>query len=100
MKNIPEVMFPLFWVDENFEIDKPNADKFVSQVKRPLAILNAMKYVIASLGFVLLLVCGGFTYRLYQSNKRSAEMSSSISTNNEEDEREALLNNNNRPSYS
>jgi hypothetical protein len=43
------------WVDENFEIDKINADKFFSEVKLPLMVLEIGKYVILAIGVALIL---------------------------------------------
>lgn len=44
------------WVDENFVIDKPNADKFFYQVKLPLMVLDIGRYVLIGIGLVGLFV--------------------------------------------
>ncbi len=56
------------WVDENFEIDEVNADKFFSEVKLPLMILEIGKYVILAIGvaFILALV-------FYVNKKKNSE---------------------------
>lgn len=51
---MPEVLYPLMWVDENFIIDKKNADIFYNQAQLPLDILNYGKYVLLGVGLVLL----------------------------------------------
>lgn len=68
-KKIPEVLYPLFWVDEHFEIDKKNADKFYYQVKVPLSLINIGKYVLFSFGALLLLVCCSISYTAWKKNK-------------------------------
>ena len=56
------------WVDENFEIDEINADKFFSEVKLPLMVLEIGKYVILAIGvaFILALV-------FYVNKKKNSE---------------------------
>jgi hypothetical protein len=56
------------WVDENFEIDEVNADKFFSEVKLPLMVLEIGKYVILAIGvaFILALV-------FYVNKKKNSE---------------------------
>jgi hypothetical protein len=92
-KKIPEVLFPLFWIDEvrqihafeivlyvnknnrhffsvkHFEIDKKSADMFYYQVKLPLDVINIGKYFIFSVGASLILLCTFFAIRLYRNNK-------------------------------
>ena len=50
--NLPEILYPLIWVDEHFTIDKPNADKFYNQVKLPLMIVDYGKWAILGVGIV------------------------------------------------
>ncbi len=49
---MPEILYPLIWVDEHFTIDKPNADKFYNQVKLPLMIVEYGKWAILGVGIV------------------------------------------------
>ena len=77
-KNIPEIMFPIFWADEHFEIDKKNADIFVNGVRTPLAILSIGKFVIFAVGLALILICAIFAYRL---PKKTSEETSLVNQN-------------------
>lgn len=67
-------MYPLFWVDEHFEIDKVNADKFYYQVKVPLSVINVGKYVILAVGLMLLLVCVGFSFVSWKKNQATPDV--------------------------
>jgi len=53
-KNINQTYraWPIFWADENAQIDDANADKFKSEVQKPISIVNGV-----SIG--LGIVCGG-----------------------------------------
>ena len=53
---MPEILYPLIWVDEHFTIDKPNADKFYNQVKLPLMIVEYGKWAILGVGIVFSIV--------------------------------------------
>lgn len=53
--NLPEILYPLFWVDEHFEIDKKNADKFKNEVKMPLELVNIFKWLLFIVGVVMML---------------------------------------------
>lgn len=46
-------MYPLFWVDENMEVDKETADEYYSQIGLPLKLVSIGKWVIFSLGVIL-----------------------------------------------
>jgi len=50
---LPEVLYPLFWVDEHFTIDEKNADKYYNEVALPLKIVNILKWVIFGIGILL-----------------------------------------------
>lgn len=91
-KNIPEVLFPLFWVDEHFEIDKKNADKFYYSVQLPLNVINIGKWIIFSFGAVLFIVCFAFAYKA--SFKASDEENADRVINSNLNEQTPLLNNN------
>lgn len=68
-KTIAEILFPLFWVDEHFEIDKVNADKYVRQVKTPLTVIKIGKFVIFATGMILMFVCVAFNIFFWKRNK-------------------------------
>lgn len=81
-KSLPEVMYPLFWVDENFKIDEASADKFHSQVMMPLALFNTGKWVLLVVGFVLFTLSGAYAYRNWKSSKQSEEREKLYASNN------------------
>lgn len=64
-----EVLYPLFWVDEHFDIDKPNADNFVRQVKIPLLFVEIGKYLPIALGTLLIL--SSLIYSYVQKRNRT-----------------------------
>lgn len=90
-KNLPEVLYPLFWVDEHFEIDKKNADLFYYQVKLPLLGVSIGKYCLFGIGFILFLISCRYSYTLSKrkqhQNFNIQESSNSIDIN----ERTSLL---------
>ncbi|CAF2399961.1 unnamed protein product [Rotaria sp. Silwood2] len=47
------VVYPMLWIDEHAEIDKPNANKFSRKVTRPITVLHVMKYLILGIGIAL-----------------------------------------------
>ncbi|CAF3376522.1 unnamed protein product [Rotaria sp. Silwood1] len=63
------VIYPMIWVDEHAEIDKPNADKFYRKVTRPITALHVMKYIILGIGIVLFLYAIALiAYRRHKAN--------------------------------
>ena len=83
-ENLPEVLYPLFWLDENFVIDQATADQFYYSIKLPLSIVKIMKFVILGIGCLVLVVCLVFSYRGWKKNQPSDE---------DLDERSLLINN-------
>ncbi|CAF0927586.1 unnamed protein product [Brachionus calyciflorus] len=73
-KKIPEVMYPLFWVDEHFEIDKKNADTFYYQVKLPLMLISIGKYVLSVLGFILFVISCIYAYSLSTKTEQTQDL--------------------------
>jgi hypothetical protein len=65
---------PLFWLDEHFEIDKVNADKFNREVKLPLDVINVGKYVVFVVGMILILVCAGYSFVIWKRNQVVPEL--------------------------
>ena len=74
--NLPEVLYPLFWVDENFEIDKKNADLFYDQVEIPMKVINYGKFVILGTGLILLAICLVFSFIIWRRNSQEEEVGS------------------------
>ena len=70
-KTIPEVLYPLFWVDEHFDLDKKNADNYIRQVRIPLFFVEFSKIFFTSFGAVLLLACTTYIAYNWIKNKRS-----------------------------
>ena len=91
-KNLPEILYPLFWVDENFELDKKNADLFKSQVKTPLAVIQLGKYVLTGVGAALVAISFTFTMRRVYRKRRA--LNEDHQTNNLVDESSPLIINN------
>jgi hypothetical protein len=73
IQNISEVLYPLFWIDENFEIDQINADKFYHQVKLPLEVISMVKYFVLFVGFILLAVSLGVHYTSWRKGRSLPE---------------------------
>lgn len=46
-------MYPLFWVDENMEVDKDTADQYYSQIGLNIKLIAIGKWVIFCSGVVL-----------------------------------------------
>lgn len=46
-------MYPLFWVDENMEVDKDTADQYYSQIGLPIKLVAIGKWVIFCSGVIL-----------------------------------------------
>ena len=62
MKNIKDfTLMPLLWVDEGADIDQENIDLLKEMLITPILILEAAKWTMIALGFVLA-VLGAFMY--------------------------------------
>lgn len=71
---LPEILYPLFWVDENFQIDKKNADIFYDSVEIPMKVINYGKFAILGAGFVLLVICFIFSIYIWRKNAQEEEI--------------------------
>ena len=58
-------------MDENFEIDKPNLDKYYYQVRVPIAILRIGQYVVLGVGLVLLIFSLSVSYYIWHESEIS-----------------------------
>ena len=90
-KKIPEVLYPLFWVDEHFEIDKKNADTFYYQVKLPLLLLNIGKFVLFGLGLILTILSCHYAYNLSKKNRPEQDLNIQSEVTNEPSEQTPLI---------
>lgn len=90
-KNLPEVLYPLFWVDEHFEIDKKNADLFYYQVKLPLLGVTIGKYFLFGIGFILFLISCRYAYNLSKKNQPQNFNIQESSNSNDVSEQTPLL---------
>ncbi|CAF1499933.1 unnamed protein product [Rotaria magnacalcarata] len=69
ISRIRPVVYPMIWIDEHAEIDKPNADKFRKKVTVPITALHVMKYLILSIGIALfVIVLGLIAFSRYRTN--------------------------------
>lgn len=93
-KDIPEILYPLFWVDENFAYNKTQADHFYAQVTLPLNLVYVGKYLISSIGLVLILASIAFHVYLNKTRSRSMQPIDIPPTinNSDDDERTPLIN--------
>ncbi|XP_065351174.1 sensory neuron membrane protein 2-like [Cloeon dipterum] len=55
-KNLPEVVLPLFWVDEYFELDEERTDSLKDLVLSKLSIVDTIRWTLLGVGCVLFLV--------------------------------------------
>ncbi|CAF0969014.1 unnamed protein product [Rotaria sordida] len=53
ISHIHPLVYPMFWVNEHGEIDKPNADIFHKKVSVPLTALIILKYLFLAIGILL-----------------------------------------------
>ena len=56
MKNINDTFMPLLWVDEGADIDAENIDKIKSMLNTPIALAEAAKWTLITLGLLFLVV--------------------------------------------
>ena len=89
---MPQVLYPLFWLDENFDINQKVADQFYYSIKLPLNLVKIMKYVILGIGCVGPIVCLGISYRSWKRNQPCDEGydENSLIVNNENKSRNGL----------
>lgn len=90
-KNLPEILYPLFWVDEHFEIDKKNADLFYYQVKIPLLGVTIGKYTLFAVGFILFVISCRYTYNISKKNDNPEDFNIQNAQKDENDEQTPLL---------
>ncbi|CAF3534142.1 unnamed protein product [Adineta steineri] len=55
VSHVKSLVYPMIWVNEHAEIDKPNADIFHKKVFAPLTVLSVFKYTFLAFGIVLLI---------------------------------------------
>lgn len=65
---LPEVFFPLFWIDENFSVDKKTSHDFFTKVELPLRVYDFLKYFVLVSGIFLFSLCISITCHLMREN--------------------------------
>ncbi|XP_065348827.1 sensory neuron membrane protein 2-like [Cloeon dipterum] len=60
-KNLPQVVLPLFWADEYFELDEETADSLKGLVVSKLSFVDTVRWVLIGVGCVLFLI-GAFLH--------------------------------------
>ncbi|CAF1007395.1 unnamed protein product [Adineta steineri] len=69
ISHVHPVIYPMIWLDEHAEIDDPSAKLFHKKVTTPITALNAIKYVLLSIGIALILVV--IALIMYQRHKKN-----------------------------
>ncbi|CAF3768756.1 unnamed protein product [Rotaria sp. Silwood1] len=70
LSHIHPLVYPMFWVNEHGEIDKPNADMFHKKVSVPLTVLMILKYIFLAIGILLFItVISLLVYSRYKNNQ-------------------------------
>ena len=90
-KGLSQVLYPLFWLDENFVVDQKNADKFYYSVKLPLQAFDIAKYVAFSFGVALILTCTLFAIRLHRASGEASIIVINEETDDSDNENSGLL---------
>nr|WVD93741.1 sensory neuron membrane protein 1b [Graphosoma rubrolineatum] len=67
MKELPEALVPLFWVEEGLELDQKFIDLLDAKLFRTIRIVGVGKWVIIVLGFAM--IGGGVGLHYYRKNK-------------------------------
>jgi hypothetical protein len=68
VKNLQEIYFPLFWLDENFEIDQNLSDKFYHMVTLPILLFDIFVYVLIGIG--ALVGASTIFFKCFRPNRR------------------------------
>ncbi len=72
---------------KNFKIDQKIADQFKNQVMIPLAVLNYGKYVLLSVGSIMLLASSAYTLYSWRKSKITSSMGYRNSMFDEDDDK-------------
>lgn len=91
-RNLPEIMYPLFWLDQSFEADKETTHAFYKKVQLPINVLYYAKYTLLGVGTLMLVLSSVYIGLLVIKHRRlNQQMRNQASINRSETERSPLL---------
>ena len=88
---INEIYFPLFWIDENFEIDQKQADTFYEKVSLKLILYDIFQYILLTIGSIIFLTCLIITSKIIMQNASQSSSEENVINNQEISENTPLI---------
>ncbi|XP_070552269.1 lysosome membrane protein 2-like [Ptychodera flava] len=74
---VQEMFFPVMWLNESSELGDASVHEYKESVQTPIQIMDIAPYIVAGIGFIILVVTLIFAIRRYRKKRASRSLESS-----------------------